>query len=178
MPRHRIFLMLTMVLGSLVGLAYTPAARAEGCYACGVWMPTGVNLGAGWRSEGDHRGLGLLLGGEVSVIDLRRKRISDRVLFGAYVDGLYDLQAGLARATLGPEMAVPIGDDGFSVGLDAGVALQYDNGGFRWGGRARLFVPFIFFIPYVGHTRIPAAERPATWEFGILLKYPFALLTE
>jgi hypothetical protein len=150
-------------------LAGARSAGATGyhCFACSLWMPVGINVGAAIHPGS---GTGVLVGGELGVLDLRYP--SHAAAFGGYADALYDRESRSFRLGVGPEMVLCPG-----VGLDAGLLFEGASGGSWLGARVRYFAAFPFVSPYIGETFAFARGHgaPAT-EIGVLLKYPFELL--
>jgi hypothetical protein len=147
----------------------------SGCYACGLWLPTGLNIGAGPRWQDGEGKADLFLGGEVSLIDLRRARERDGWFLGGYGDVLYDLRAHRFRASLGPESVYLKHSADYFFGVDLGAVAESGDGGTRWGARFRAFLPLAVITPYVGFTRLMTHEPASLIEAGLLLKLPFHL---
>jgi hypothetical protein len=143
----------------------------DGCWTCAVWLPVGLNLGASSRrKDGDSKGA-FLLGGEVSLLDMRSPPGTGR-FWGGYVDTTYDTGAGLLRSSLGPEMVLLVEALQLPVGFDVGPLLEWSPEKVNLGGRVRLFLPVVYFTPYLGFTLLGTHEASTTVEGGILLKYP------
>ena len=125
-------------------------------------------MGAGTSIEG--AGTGLLLGGEVSVVDLGGLKPHFTVVpQGLFLDAIRDDLSESWRFGAGPELvAYPF------VGFDLGVVLERTANDLKPGARLRYFVPFVFVLPYVGVTMIGAEGYPVL-ETGALLKFPIML---
>jgi hypothetical protein len=125
-----------------------------------------MNLGAGIHPT---QGTNLLIGGEVSVIDLRRNRDA-RLRLGAYVDMLRDQSSKTWRWSAGPEILIaPF------VGIDAGVIVETGGPASRLGTRIRYFAASFLVTPYFGTDLLFTGENRWVLEAGVLLKYPFLL---
>lgn len=144
----------------------------DGCWGCELWLPVGLNLGASSRMTDSGSHGAFLLGGEVSVLDLRE---SKALHVGGYVDTTYDTEAGLMRSSAGPEFLLLEDSLEVPMGVDVGPMLEWDPHRVNLGGRARLFVPLVFFVPYLGVTLMGTSERSVTVEGGLLLKFPIPL---
>jgi hypothetical protein len=133
-------------------------------------MPVGLNVGGGIRPG---EGTSLLLGGEVSIVDMRRHRTVEWPVLGAYVDVLYDGADETWRGSIGPEFLLYPG-----IGIDAGFVAEspgehYEHA--RAGARLRYFAPALPIIPYFGTTMMFSGEDRVILEFGTLLKVPLLL---
>jgi hypothetical protein len=179
-PRPAVPALLRLLPLALLAWAANPA-RADGgplgsaCYACALWMPFGINLGAGPRWQGGTRRTELRLGGEVSVIDLRGMRRREGWFLGAYLDTLYDPRAHRGRTSLGPEAIYYRHRFDYALGVDLGAVAEWDADAVRWGARLRVFLPLAFLTPYVGYTRLFTPEAAGAIEAGLLLKFPAVL---
>jgi hypothetical protein len=130
-------------------------------------VPVGVNVGGISRwSNGDNRGA-LLLGGEISYLDMRRQ--SAKRFWGGYLDVSYDTHEGLARSSVGPELVFisPV-----PMGVDLGPLIECNWSQVHIGARARFFVPLVFVTPYVGGFAVGLGEPSGGVEAGVLLKIP------
>lgn len=120
----------------------------------GIFVPVGLDLGAAFQG-GDP--FGLLLGGEISVVNL----FDNLWWLGLVGAGRRDFGRDDWSVALGPEL-------GFAwVGAEA--LVEYREG--AWGGRFRLVVPMVFGGPYFG---ISTAGE-VRFEVGALLKFPLGL---
>lgn len=148
-------------------LALPVSARAHGSMdlnLSGVYVPVGVNLGAGLRQDGAD---GFLLGGEASLV---RFWADSLAFFGGYVDYLHDFGAKTHRLSIGPEIGM------LFAGIDAGPVLELGGGQTELGARARLFGSIAFFTIYVGEAcRLTTPEARFTTELGVLIKIPFGI---
>jgi len=136
------------------------------CWACGLWLPAGVNLGAGIHP---NYGTNFLIGGEVSVIDLRRNA-QNHLPFGAYADFLRDQSVKTWRLSAGPELLIaPF------VGMDAGLVVEMGAPTPRLGMRVRYFAASFLLTPYLGSDLLFTGENRWVMEAGVLLKYPILL---
>ena len=138
-------------------------------------MPFGVNLGAGPRWRQGDRTTGLLLGGEVSLIDLRGMRTREGWFLGGYLDTVRDLRAHIFRTSLGPEAIFYKKRFDYAFGVDLGVVGEWNSSQVTWGGRIRAFFPLVFITPYVGFTRLGIHDPANLIEAGLLLKFPAVL---
>lgn len=130
----------------------------------GVYLPVGVNLGAGLRQDGAD---GLLLGGEASLV---RFWADSLAFFGGYVDYLHDFGARTHRVSIGPEIGI------LFAGIDAGPVFELGGGQTELGARARLFGTIAFFTLYAGEVRsLTTAQTRWTTELGLLIKIPFGI---
>jgi hypothetical protein len=133
-----------------------------GCVLCGVWLPVGPNVGIASRDDP----VGFLLGGEVSLVDLRDARETHGAYWGAYADGLHDSGSHSWRLSIGPERVFcPY------VGVDAGPVLSLGKQGTDVGARLRYFVAFPI-APYFGVDLIATGKERFIVETGLLLKFP------
>jgi len=112
------------------------------------------------------RGAGGFVGGEVSLVRLRRTR-----WVGAYVDGFYDFSSDRAAFTLGPELGIG------PLGFDGGLGLRPGREGraVELGGQARVLVTaglFGLFARYGAWSVGGEVEHVA--QVGALLKFPLA----
>lgn len=168
--------LLSAGLGAYPGKASADAEPVGGgCYACALWLPTGANVGAGPRWQDGQAQADLLLGGEISLIDLRAMREDRGFFFGVYVDALYDLRAQRLRTSVGPEFVRMLKRHDFAWGLDLGPAAEWGEGTVRWGGRVRAFLSWAVVSPYVAFTQLFTHGPASLVEAGLLLKFPFML---
>jgi hypothetical protein len=153
------------VLLFLVVLAWAAPARANFDMS-GVYIPVGVNLGAGIHNKGDN---GFLLGGEVSFLRFWHHNLG---FAGGYADYLHDFGAGTHRVSLGPEGGL------YFAGLDAGPVIEWGGGRTDFGARARVLATVALLSVYVGEQcRLTSADARWTTEIGVLLKFPIGIAT-
>jgi hypothetical protein len=167
----------TQWLGPIVAIALTwpSTAHASGgpvgdghmCFVCALWVPVGLNVGAAIH-PGD--GTGFLIGGEVSVLDLRHPGDGALNAWGGYVDFLHDSLSASWRLSAGPEIVFAPG-----VGFDAGPELELSGAGPHFGMRLRYFAPFVFAAPYLASELMFTGRERLVVEAGLLLKAPIPI---
>lgn len=162
---------LPALVACVAWLGWPSQARASGsplgdCWACALWLPVGVNVGAGIHP---NQGTGFLIGGEASLIELRKERRTHPAL-GGYLDFLHDSESGTWRFSVGPETVVcPF------VGFDAGLVMDVGGQAPRAGVRLRYFAPSLVVTPYFGAAFMFSGENSVALETGALLKFPIPL---
>jgi hypothetical protein len=126
-----------------------------------TFVLVGGNIGRAYDDGGD----GLIAGGELSVVHVRRSLF----WFGGYIDALYDSHRDAPRLGFGPELGISM------LGLDLGPVVELGSApkvDFRVRGALTIGVVSV----YVGPT-IPLSNLDhGTWiEAGVLLKFPHAI---
>jgi hypothetical protein len=162
---------LAVAVSMALPVSWVSDAQASGSpvgsgYGDAVWMPVGANIGAASHLG---RGTGLLLGGEVSFVDLRSLDDFNLVPQGGFIDFLHDSQSETWRLSFGPELvACPF------VGFDAGLVVELGPRATELGARLRYFMAFVLVTPYVGST-VMFSGQPAIVEAGVLVKIPLSI---
>lgn len=132
-------------------------------------MLPGVTLGGSvFHQELDSPGF--ILGGEVSVarlLEVPGLFSGEPVLiYGGYVDALYDFGANAMRMSLGPEAFY------FFVGLDGGYLMQIQDGRTGHGVTGRLLLSFIVPHLFVRVGKTWGELEDFNVEVGITIKVP------
>lgn len=158
--------MLSTLLTCLLVCASAPAAAQDDeVFAV---LP-GVTLGASvFHSELDSPGF--ILGGEVSVARLLEMpglfNGEPLLIYGGYVDALYDFGADATRISLGPELFY------FFVGMDGGYLMQLHDGRVGHGVTGRLLLSFVVPHLFVRVGKTWGELEDFNVEVGITLKVP------
>lgn len=109
-----------------------------------------------------------IIGAEASLLSIGGHQ--GHLHWGGYVDTVYETHDRIFRSSAGPELL--IFGKSFPIGFDAGPLVEWRGRHSDVGLRGRVFIPLLFFIPYIGTSFLAFGERSFTVEAGVLLKFP------
>lgn len=142
------------MVAALAIFSLPTAASGHGFNVEGLWVGTGMNMG--FESDG----VGLLVGGEISVAEL-----DDTHWYGGFLDVLYAAEGETTRVTFGLEGGY------FLFGADVGMTIDADTRDV--GGRVRGLLSLAMQTVYVGGLLFP--DETPVLEAGVIVKLPIPL---
>ncbi len=156
-----------LILAMVCWLAPSVAGASALPRLDGLWMPIGVSLGGAIRQEGS---IGFVLGGELSVVDLRPHNSANVWWFGGVADATWDFAHEAMRHRVGAEVGLAVAN------FEVAYLGELHEGAYRPGFNLRAGFSQAFVSIYGGYGHLFGDGAGANFgELGFLVKFPIPL---